>query len=169
MSVRATGLEQLLPCLIDRLTDDKPHIQAESRVQRSTTVRRYRDGVLRDLNWLLNTCSHPEPEELHGFEDVIRSVINYGIQNFGGIYGSTRNAQDIERQIRKAITDFEPRILEETLEVELVIADGQKSEHDHCMLSLEIRGELWLQPMPEQLYIKTCIDLETGACEFQHR
>ena len=96
-------------------------------------------------------------------------MIYYGIENFGGIFGSNRNAVDIERQMRRAILTFEPRILDNTLEVKLVVADDNNSEHDHCILSLEIQGELWLEPIPEQLYIKTSIDLETGVCEFQNR
>lgn len=167
MAERGTGLEQLLPCLLDRLTDDKPSSQVESRSQRATTLRRYRDGVLRDLSWLLNTCSHPSNEELDGYEEVIRSVLNFGIYNFGGIYGSNRTSAEIESQLRRAILCFEPRILAHTLKVDLVADPDQPEEHDHCILTLEIQGELWLEPIPEHLYIKTEIDLETGACVFR--
>ena len=52
MAKRATGHELLLPCLLDRLTDDKPHIKVESGAHsRGMTGRRYRNAVLRDLNW----------------------------------------------------------------------------------------------------------------------
>ena len=74
--------------------------------------------------------------------------------------------REIERQIQQAILRYEPRILPHTLKVELIIPEGQISAHDHCVISLEIHGELWLQPLPEQLYIKTSIDLETGECVF---
>jgi type VI secretion system protein ImpF len=32
------------------------------------------------------------------------------------------------------------------------------------VLAFEIRADLWASPMPEQLYLKTQIDLETGQC-----
>jgi type VI secretion system protein ImpF len=35
---------------------------------------------------------------------------------------------------------------------------------DRNVIDIEIRGELWANPMPEQLYVKTNIDLETGMC-----
>ena len=169
MAERATGYDLLLPCLLDRLTDDVPKTRVESRTHRGMTAKRYRDGVLRDLNWLLNTCSHPPDNDLMGYQEVVKSVINYGVKNLGGRHGSLQNAREIERQVRQAILSYEPRILPETLKVELVIPKEQKGEHDHCVLSLEIHGELWLQPLPEQLYIKTSIDLETGECVFQNR
>ena len=35
---------------------------------------------------------------------------------------------------------------------------------DRHMISFEIHGDLWANPVPEQLFIKTKIDLETGQC-----
>ena len=169
MAERATGYELLLPCLLDRLTDNKPNSSVESRANRGITAKRYRDGVLRDLGWLLNTCSHPSDNDLSGYQEVIKAVLNYGVKNLGGRHGSLQNSRDIEGQIKQAILSFEPRILPETLKVDLVIPKGQNGDHDHCLLSLEIHGELWLQPLPERLYIKTSIDLETGECVFQNR
>ena len=32
------------------------------------------------------------------------------------------------------------------------------------VMSIEITGELWLSPVPEKLFVKTEIDLETGIC-----
>ena len=168
MVERATGSELLLPCLLDRLTDDNPTEQAESHVHRAS-VKQYREAVLRDLNWLLNTASHPSEDELEGFDNVLKSVINYGIRNFGGQNGALRKAKDLERQIHEAILIFEPRILPDTLKVSLVAPKESRSEHDHCILGLEIHGDLWLEPLPEHLYIKTSIDLETGECVFKNQ
>ena len=32
------------------------------------------------------------------------------------------------------------------------------------VIDIEIRGELWANPIPEQLFLKTNIDIETGLC-----
>jgi len=50
-----TPLEKLQPCLLDRLTDDEPRKQEESRSQRVISHQKYRRGVLRDLEWLFNS------------------------------------------------------------------------------------------------------------------
>ena len=32
------------------------------------------------------------------------------------------------------------------------------------MRSFEIEGELWANPLPEHLHLKTAVDIETGLC-----
>ena len=32
-------------------------------------------------------------------------------------------------------------------------------------LTFEIEGEIWSQPYPERLYLRTALDLETGTVE----
>ena len=50
-------------CLLDRLTDDDPSHQEESRNQRVISLQRYFRGVLRDLQWLFNAsaCLDSDP------------------------------------------------------------------------------------------------------------
>jgi type VI secretion system protein ImpF len=55
--------------------------------------------------------------------------------------------------------DFEPRILRQTLAVRLEINDSQMS---HNAMTFLIEGELWAQPVPLRLYLKTEIDLDIG-------
>ena len=43
--------ERLQPSLLDRLVDDNPGEQKESRDQRVLVIRKLRDFVLRDLAW----------------------------------------------------------------------------------------------------------------------
>ena len=70
---------------------------------------------------------------------------------------------DLERVIRQAILDYEPRILPATLEVEAV---KQASAHEHYnIVGVQIRGQLWAQPVPLELLVRTEIDLETGKVE----
>ena len=47
--------ERLQPSLLDRLTDEEPLANNESREQRVLSSRQLRLSVLRDLRWLLNT------------------------------------------------------------------------------------------------------------------
>jgi type VI secretion system protein ImpF len=53
----AFSSDHLLPCLLDRLTDDEPTSRVEGRAQRTISVSRFKDGVLRDLRWLFNTLA----------------------------------------------------------------------------------------------------------------
>jgi type VI secretion system protein ImpF len=92
-------------------------------------------------------------------------VLNYGVPDITGRQASGLDLGDYEEQIRNAVRHFEPRIDPESLVIE---AAADHTAMDHRALRFEIRGDLWAQPMPEQLHIRTEIDLETGQCEL-HR
>lgn len=156
-------IERILPCLLDRLTDESPDSRLESRLDRVISVQRYRTGVLRDLAWLLNAKAHLDDEEFSQLDEVKRSVLNYGIRDLCGQETTSLDPVELERDLIAAIQCFEPRIIPETLEVKALDAADRTGPN---MLAFEIRGQLWAKPLPEQLYIKTEIDLETGQCTF---
>jgi type VI secretion system protein ImpF len=65
----------------------------------------------------------------------------------------------LERALRQGIADFEPRILRHTLKVRLELNEEQMS---HNAMTFLIEGELWAQPVPLRLYLKTEVDLDLG-------
>lgn len=154
-----TSQERLQPSLLDRLTDDDPHHQQESRDHRVLGVRRMRESVLRDLAWLFNTTHLTTVQNLSAFPEVENSVLNYGIPELSGTAISSLSTIEIERHIRHAVLTYEPRILPHTLQISILAEREQMSER---ALAFEISGDLWAQPIPEQLYLKTEIDLELG-------
>ena len=152
-------LEKLQPCLLDRLTDDDPKTTEESRSQRVISVQRYRRGVLRDLAWLLNASAHLPDEgkgrwRLEDFPDAHRSVINFGTRQLSGLFAP--NMHELERQLTESLQLFEPRVISQSVTIH--------ASMERNVIDIEIRGELWANPVPEQLFVKTNIDLETGLC-----
>ena len=154
-----TQQERLQPCLLDRLTDEQPEKTQESRDLRVVSLRRLREGVLRDLGWLLNASNLGILEDLADYPYVAQSVLNYGMPGLAGTLVSGVDVADLERRIYQAIIDFEPRILRDTLKVRVVVAADQMS---HNAMTFEIEGQLWAQPVPQRIYLKTEIDLELG-------
>ena len=151
--------DRLQPSLLDRLTDDAPGEQQESREQRVLSLRRLRESVLRDLDWLFNTVNLAVTEKLDDVPFAARSVINFGMPDLTGMTASSVVLPTIEKQLREAIINFEPRILRDTIKVKVVIDTDRMS---HNAMVFEIQGELWAQPVPVQLFLKTELDLETG-------
>lgn len=152
-------MDRLQPCLIDRLTDDEPEVQKESRDRRVVSLRKYRHAVLRDIEMLFNSRSHPLYDDIYDFGEATRSVLNYGIPDLCGATISSINPAEIEARAKQAIQCFEPRISRNLLSVRIVSppdADNLRT------LSFEIEGELWAQPLPDHLFIKTEVDLATG-------
>jgi len=152
-------VEKLQPCLLDRLTDDDPKNPQESRMQRVISLQRYRQGVLRDLQWLFNASAHLAQEghydfSINHYPDAARSVINFGTRHLFGVM--TPSMRDLERQLIQALYSFEPRILPNSLKI--------NSRIEGNLIALEVQAELWASPLPEQLHIKTKLDIESGHC-----
>jgi len=154
-----TPTERLQPCLLDRLTDDDPDSQTESRDQRVVSLRRYKRAVVRDLAMLLNSRNHPSQDDIYEFSEVAHSVLNYGIPDLCGVPVLNVKPAEIEAQIKRFIACFEPRIAPGSLSVRM--ASPTESEYVRAV-SFEIEGEMWAQPLPDHLFVKTEVDLETG-------
>jgi type VI secretion system protein ImpF len=158
-----TPQERLQPALLDRLTDEEPETTQEPREQRVMTKNRLRQAVLRDLAWLFNSTRLESSIDLTGLTDVRRSVINFGLPALAGRAASSIDVTALERAIRQAILDFEPRILANTLQVTALL-EPRSLDH-HNVIGVEIRSELWAQPVPLELLVRTEIDLETGKVQ----
>jgi len=155
----ATPLERLQPCLLDRLTDDEPTKKEESRSVRTISNQKYRRGVLRDLEWLFNSSSYLrmqgyESFSLSDYPEAFRSVINFGTRQMSGVV--TPDLSRIQDELQEALRIFEPRIAPGSLHIH---ADAERN-----VITIDIQGELWANPLPEQLHLKTTMDLETGQC-----
>ncbi len=151
--------DRLQPSLLDRLTDDAPQQASESREQRVLTWERLRECVLRDLSWLLNTEDAATAFDLEQYPEVRESVLNFGIPALSGVTASSIKSADLQRKVRAAILRFEPRIIAESLVVNVLRSEGESS---HRTLSFEISGELWALPVPLRMFLRTELDLETG-------
>jgi type VI secretion system protein ImpF len=158
-----TPQERLQPALLDRLTDEEPTKKQEAPERRVMSKNRLRQAVLRDLAWLFNSTGLGTRVDLTQIPNVRQSVINYGLPALSGRAASSLDIVDLERAIRQAIIDFEPRILPESLEVK-ALALANALDH-HNVVGVEIRGELWAQPVALELLVRTEIDLETGKVE----
>lgn len=154
--------ERLQPSLLDRLADEAPQERSEARSRRVISLARLRNLVRRDLAWLLN-AGHMEPlVDLEPYPAVRESVLNYGIPDLSGLAVADLDKEEIERIIKNALLTYEPRILAKSLRVR---ADVSTERMNRNAIVFEIEGQLWAQPMPSELFLKTEIDLETGQVD----
>jgi type VI secretion system protein ImpF len=160
-----TTTDRLQPSLLDRLRDDEPKDKQESRDRRVMSMRQLREAVLRDLSWLLNAACHPLGDEIYEFPLVAKSTVNYGMPDLTGRTSSNVSAGRLEQMVLDAVAAFEPRIMRKTLGVRAVsLKDGRRDRSGNTV-GFEISGDLCPLPMPEPLYLRTQLDLETGRCE----
>ena len=152
--------DRLQPSLIDRLIDDEPSKSVESVERRVLTFARLRESVLRDLNWLFNASRSLSEEEQEQYPYAAASVVNYGLPAFSGQTASGLDMATMEKELRDAIIDFEPRLLADSVRVRArQLANG---DNQHNRLSFDIECKIWAQPAPLALLLHSDVDLESG-------
>ena len=154
--------DRLQPVLLDRLTDLAPHTRVEAEDNRMMNKAQIREAVLRDLSWLLNAV-----QPLRGLSEAhaqaANSVLNYGLPPMSGQMASRVDVSLLERTIKQSILRFEPRVMEDSLEVKAIDATSVLDTHN--VIEFEIRGFMWAQPVPLELLLRTQLDLDAGQVE----
>lgn len=153
-----TIVDRLQPSLLDRLTDLAPERSADGPDDRLIDLRRLRDIIRRDLTWLLNATNNEREIDPAQYPHAARSVLNFGVEVVAGDYNTQDRTMRIRSSIRKAVERFEPRLSQGTLDVVL-----RQDEHlSQAVVVFDIHADMWAQPVPMELYLRSRIDLTTG-------
>ena len=159
-----TPQERLQPALLDRLTDDEPTETAPSRASSGSCRKR---SCARRCCATSRGCSTPcgqAPRSTSARRPQARhSVLNFGLPALSGSSASMLEDPTSRSAIREAIKEFEPRILADGLRVRAIVNEDALDHHN--VIGIEIQGQLWAQPVPLELLVRTEIDLETGKVE----
>ncbi|MEJ8824249.1 type VI secretion system baseplate subunit TssE [Variovorax humicola] len=155
-----------MPTLFDRLRDEAPSRASESPSEYTATPSQMRDIIQRDLALLLNTTNVEDLIDRRRYPEAASSTVNFGVRSLAGSYLSTRKWEDIERIIRRAIADYEPRLLPDTVTVLPLMKDGVHDQYN--VLLFEIRAMINLKPYPLELTVQSSVDLETSRMSISH-
>ncbi len=151
--------ERLQPSLLDRLTDFAPDKQVESREQRVLSLRTLHQSILRDLGWLLNTTQmFGTFDDTKPYPAVVDSVVNYGMPDISGVSIAGLKLDDLEKAIKAAIWNFEPRLIRDSVQVRTI--SKVQTGTNYNKIAFEIEADMWALPYPERLYLKTELDME---------
>jgi type VI secretion system protein ImpF len=148
------------PSLLDRLTDYEPRNNSEGRVGYLESVRQFKAGLQRDLEWLLNTRRIPvtAPDE---FEELNRSVYHFGLPDLTSISRDSHEARDrLLRRVEDAIELFEPRL--GNVAISIVEMEGEDHRRE---LRFHVEGTLLMDPTPEQVIFDTVLHFASGEYE----
>jgi len=133
------------------------NLVAESAEQRTLSMRRLRESVLRDLSWLLSTISFDTGRDLSAWPEVTRSVLNYGLPSVAGLNRGGLDPVSAARRLQTAIETFEPRLTEVRVTPEFT-----PTRMDMHALAFRVEAQLWGQPTPQRLLLRTQIDVESA-------
>jgi type VI secretion system protein ImpF len=143
--------------LLDRLIDLEPENRNEAPVSRSESLRRLRNAVKRDLEYLLNTTRLPLdiPE---GCPESARSILTYGLPDVSGVSLQDPGAElRLFKGLESAIELFEPRLTK----VRVTCVDPDRS-NQHS-LTFHVEALLMIDPAPERIAFDTVLDITKGA------
>lgn len=116
------------------------------------SLKEYRQQVIRDIRWLLNTRCQPAFSSVHAYKHVSSSTLNYGLRDMVGVIESQVEPEEIAQAVRSAILRYEPRIIPASLSVEFI---GLNSHDTIDQYALEIHGDLWALPNNEPMSLRT--------------
>jgi type VI secretion system protein ImpF len=125
---------------------------------KSISMRRLREYVCRDLGALLNCASLDAVVDLTAYPHVQASVVNFGMPSLAGRAARSADPLQIAATIEAAIRRFEPRLSAVRVTPEM----GEEGNETH-VLAFRIEAQLWGQPAPLQLVLRTRIDVDSGS------
>lgn len=143
--------------LLDRLTDGNPQSRAaEPHLTRAESVRAYKAGIRRDLEWLLNTRRNTQDSD-QALADTDCSVYQYGLPDFSAYsVASPKDQAKLIRVLQSTIKTFEPRLANVRILALEVSSTGTRS------IRLRLEGLLMMDPAPELISFDTTLLLTTG-------
>jgi type VI secretion system protein ImpF len=151
-----------LPTLFDRLCDDMPSERSEAPEAYSYKRTQLRAIVQRDLAFLLNT-TRQQPSK--AYPHSTSSTLHYGVEPLSGGYLTETRWAEVEKSIRQAILDFEPRLDPQTLQVRPI--NKAQDSANYNVLTFEIAGHIHMQPYPIEFLVQSAVDLENSRIELQ--
>lgn len=147
---------EILPSLLDRLTDLEPENRHEAAVPMAQAMRQLKTNIRRDIEWLLNT-RRTIVEVPNGAKELPYSLFQYGLPDFTGF--TLRNPNDqtkLTALIESAISTFEPRL--RNVSVQMLPAAGAAR-----VLKFQIEALLKVEPGPERIQFDTTLELASGS------
>lgn len=152
--------EIFMPCLLGRLTDQNPEQKTEN-FTRGISLKQLKQNILWNIELILNSRSHPSSDVWGNDPVVTDSVLGMGLPDFCGSSHSAAAREKLREEIIHQLSVFEPRLEKETLEVNYVNGNDEKS--NHSVLELEISAWISVEPLREELVFRSRLDLESGT------
>ena len=165
------------PSLIDRLSkEDLPgEIERDSTVagsntgeikvrkkasnaQRRDAIKRFKDSVKRDLEWLLNSRQVVD-DRVPFYPEVSQSVYAYGLPDITSVnVGSVQDQNELLRRMERCIEIFDKRLTKTEIVLEPLVGLNR-------VLRFSISGIVLMDPAPEEIVIDTILDPTSGEYE----
>jgi type VI secretion system protein ImpF len=151
---RAKSEILILQSLMDRLTDSGSD---DWPTTRASSLRMYRDGIKRDVEWLLNS-RQPRVTQLVGYPLASVSVFNYGLPDLTQFAGHGHDPEGLLMAILQTVRNFEPRIRDPRVFL-------QRTDVLNRSLRFHVEGRLVFENGEEDISFDTVLEIISGQYE----
>jgi len=146
---RVKAENPIVQSLLDRLTDyeDWPQTRNQSLIM-------YRDGIKRDVEWLLNS-RRPHLGYVYSYKLAADSVFNYGLPDLSRFHGVAANPENLLVSILAVVRTFEPRIKDPRVAF-------SRSDLLARSLRFHVDGRLIFENAEEDISFDTVLEVVSG-------
>jgi type VI secretion system protein ImpF len=123
-----------------------------------------RREVARDLDALVNTIALESAEDLNGFDEVRKSILNFGLPDLTHRSIDEHSVDDIRNEIKTALMNYEPRLLRDTIRS----ARDKTVGVEELKVRFVVQAELHCEPVNVPVEFVADVELDTGTIQI-HR
>ena len=122
--------------------------------------REMQEQIQIDLTQLLNTINLASTQDLEGYDEVPRSIINYGIPDIVHRTIDEASVDEVVGELEMALKRFEPRIIARSIDVRRDMGIDKTELKVRFVVSAEISME------PENLPVEFVADVDVENSKF---
>ncbi len=148
------------PSVLDRLTDDDPLSSVDPRVSYVESLRAFKVGVQRDLEWLLNT-RRTSDTDVDQLTEVRKSLYCFGMPDITSMSGDSLPARtQLLQQVEETLALFEPRLAQ--VRISMAEVEGEQRRRE---VRFVVEATLRLDPTPEHVTFDTVLHFASGQID----
>src|SRR5665213_1210271 len=117
------------PSVLDRLTDLDPRSPADPRLSYAESLRAFKIGVQRDLEWLLNTRRTSDAAVVEQFDELRQSLFTFGMPDITSMSRDSGDARGkLLQEVEETLEIFEPRLASVSIAMTEVEGEQRRRE-----------------------------------------
>ena len=121
--------------------------------------------VAQDLETLLNTVAFGSSPDIDGFGEVQTSILNFGLPDIVHSPIDEASVADVGTEIRTALISYEPRLIDETIEIRRDI----DADATALKVRFVVKADLSCDPVNLPVEFVAEVERQTGNLKVQRR
>lgn len=144
--------------------DSRVLTQRGSVRRRGANEAQLRRNLDLDLGDLVNTINLGSCIDLDGLDHVRNSVLNYGVEDMTHLTMDALAAQDLAEALRRSLLRHEPRLIADTIEVDL----RKETDEVNQRIGFEVSADMACRPVDIPLEFIAEIDVGSGKVRLRN-